>query len=102
MLVVGGVGVGLGTVFGVLAMGAKSTLDGECGPSKKECPKQSDIDTLNTDAVLADVGLGVGVVGLAIGAVLLATHHSESGASTAPHVTPWVGLGSAGIGGTFE
>jgi hypothetical protein len=103
MLVVGGVGVGVGTAFGVLAMGAKSTLDGECGASKKQCPKQSDLDALNTDAVVADVGFAVGVVGLAVGTVLLLSHHGPEGSATrAPHVSPWVGFGSAGVGGTFE
>ena len=102
MLVVGGVGVGVGTVFGVIAMGAKSTLDGECGPTKKACTKQSDIDALNTDALVSDVGFGVGVVGLAIGTVMLVTHKGSETASTRPGVVPWVGLGSAGLRGTFE
>jgi hypothetical protein len=102
MLVVGGVGVGIGTVFGVLAMGAKSTLDGECGSSKKACPKQSDINALNTDALVSDIGFGVGVVGLAIGTVMLVTHKSTETGSTRKGVVPWVGLGSAGLRGTFE
>jgi hypothetical protein len=102
-LVAGGVGVGVGALFGVLAMGAKSTLDGECGPTKKACPNQSDINTLDTDAVVADVGFGVGVAGLAVGAILIATHRgSETAAASEPHVTPWVGIGSAGLRGTFQ
>jgi hypothetical protein len=103
LLVAGGVGVGVGTIFGVVAMGAKSNLDNECGTSKKDCPKQGDIDSLNTDATISDIGFGIGVVGLAVGAILLVTHHnSEAAASTAPHVTPWIGLGTAGLGGTFQ
>jgi hypothetical protein len=103
MLVIGGVGVGVGSVFGVVALGAKSTLDGACGPTKKACPKQSDVDALSTDAWVSNIGFGVGVVGLAVGVILLATHHGpEKTATSAPHVTPWVGLGSAGVGGTFE
>ncbi|MGH7436804.1 MAG: hypothetical protein ACRENE_14110, partial [Polyangiaceae bacterium] len=102
LLAVGGVGVAVGTIFGVLAMGAKSTLDGECGPTKKACTKQSDIDALNTDAVVSDVGFGIGVAGLAIGTVLLVTHKGSETASARPGVVPWVGLGSAGLRGTFE
>jgi hypothetical protein len=102
MLVVGGVGVGIGTVFGVLAMGAKSTLDGECGSTKKACTKQGDIDALNTDAIVSDIGFGVGVVGLAVGTVMLVTHKSSDAGSTHKGIVPWIGLGSAGLRGTFE
>lgn len=103
LLVVGGVGIGVGTVFGVLALGEKSTLDGQCGSTKKACTNQGDVNALSTDAWVSNVGFGVGIVGLAVGAILLATHHSETAsASTKPHVTPWIGLGTAGVGGTFE
>jgi hypothetical protein len=35
--------------------------------------------------------------------VLLVLHHGPEGsASEGPHVSPWVGFGSAGVGGTFE
>jgi hypothetical protein len=101
-LVVGGVGVGVGTVFGILAMSAKSTLDGECGPTKKNCPDQSHIDSLNSDALVSDIGFGVGVVGLAVGGILLATHHFDVGKSSSPRITPFIGLGTAGVRGAFE
>jgi hypothetical protein len=94
--------VGIGTVFGVLAMGAKSTLDGECGPTKKACTKQGDIDALNTDAIVSDIGFGVGVVGLAIGTVMLVTHKSSDTGRAHKGIVPWIGLGSAGLRGTFE
>ncbi len=112
--VVGGVGITVGTVFGILALGTKSTLDSACGSGKKDCPStsQSDISSLSTKATVSTIGFGVGVVGLAVGLVLLAVSHESGGpppgaqAALVPppsvRVVPWVGLGAAGLGGTFQ
>jgi|HubBroStandDraft_1064217.scaffolds.fasta_scaffold09652_2 hypothetical protein len=101
--VVGGVGVVVGTIFGVLALGTKSTLDGECGPTKQTCSNPSDVSALATNAWVSNIGFGVGIAGAAVGTVLLLTsHRSESTASSTPRVTPWFGLGTAGVGGTFQ
>jgi hypothetical protein len=105
---VGGVGLAIGTVFGVLALSTKSTLDGEC--TNKTCPAQSksDIDSLQSKSTISTVGFGVGLVGVAVGAILLVTsHRSESPAATEreaprPRPSPWVSLGAAGVGVTFE
>ncbi len=105
---VGGVGLVLGGVFGVLALGTKSTLDSHC--VNKTCPasEQSDINSLSTQSTVATVGFGVGIVGVAVGAILLGVSHSHEGAAAAkaqpprPRVSPWIGLGSAGVGGTFQ
>jgi hypothetical protein len=104
---VGGVGLAIGTVFGVLALSTKSTLDGEC--TSKTCPPQSksDIDSLRSKSTISTVGFGVGLVGVAAGAILLVTSRrseSPSEARDAPRtrISPWVGLGAAGVGGTFE
>jgi hypothetical protein len=104
-LVVGGVGVAVGTVFGIIAIGDKSTLDGQCGATKKACTSQPDVSALNTNSWVANIGFGVGVIGLAVAGVLFATHHgSESAASgsTSPWIVPVVGLGTAGVEGTFQ
>jgi hypothetical protein len=100
---VGGVGIAVGSVFGIMALGTKSSLDNAC-PNKKMCPpsSQSDIDALNTRAAVSSIGFGVGVVGLAVGAVLLVTAHGSEARAAALHVKPWLGLGAAGVGGTFE
>jgi hypothetical protein len=106
--VVGGVGLAVGSVFGILALGTKSTLDSQC--ANKVCPasEQSDIDSLGTKATVSTIGFGVGIVGVAVGAVLLGISHGSGGATAAklepprPKVSPWIGLGSAGLGGTFQ
>jgi hypothetical protein len=104
---VGGVGLVLGSVFGILALGTKSTLDSHC--VNKTCPasEQSDIDSLSTKSTVSTVGFGVGIAGVAVGALLLGLSHSHEGAAAKlepprPRVSPWIGLGSAGLGGTFQ
>jgi hypothetical protein len=102
--VVGGVGVVVGTVFGVLALGNKSSLDSACGPTKMACPSssQSNISALSTNATLSTVGFGVGIVGAALGVVFLATSHGSEGGTASTGVRPWLGVGSAGLEGRFE
>jgi len=102
MFALGAGGVGMTVAFGILALNAKSTLSGECN-SSNSCPASASgtVSTLQTDGILADVGLGVAVAGVAVGAILFATEHKSSTASGARHVEPWVGLGSGGIRGTF-
>jgi len=88
--------------FGILALKNKSTLSGEC-TSGNSCPPSasSTVDSLKTDGILADVGLGVAVAGVALGAILFATEHGPSATTGARHVEPWIGLGAAGFRGAF-
>ena len=109
-LAIGGAGLIVGTVAGILALSTKSTLNGECGPSKTACPggAQSDINSLSTKATVSTIGFGVGIVGGVVGIILLATSHGSetpqappSAGATALRVSPWIGLGSAGLEGSF-
>jgi hypothetical protein len=112
LLAAGGVGVAVGSVFGVMALGTKSSLDSAC--TSKVCPQssQSDIDSLGTQATISTIGFGVGIVGAALGVYFLVTSGrggETAGAATARcaparflEVQPWIGLGSAGLGGTFQ
>jgi len=104
---VGGAGVVVTAAFGALALGNKSTLNGDCTAGHSTCPgsAQSEINSFRTNAIVSDIGLGIGVVGVGVGGLLLLTNRGESGApsptSGAAHVTPWIGLGSAGVRGSF-
>jgi hypothetical protein len=95
---VGGVGLGLGVVTGVLAMGKHSTLNGEC--SGGSCPPsaQSDLDGYHTMGTLSTVGFIVAGVGAAAGVTLLFVLPKDS---SAPAAGAYVGPGSAGVAGTF-
>ncbi len=97
-----GAGLIVGSAFGLVALGKKSSLDGEC--ASKHCPSsaQGDIDALNLDATLSTVGFGVAVVGagLTLAGLFNPTVQTERTAPRAS-VRPWLGLGSAGIAGSF-
>jgi hypothetical protein len=106
----GAAGIVLGSVFGILAVGKKSSLDdGMCNAAKKcSASAQPDIDALHADAVAANISLAVGAVGLlAGGAILLFVPDGAGGnASREPkdtlHVDPWLGVGSLGMMGRFQ
>ena len=106
LLATGGVGIVLGSIFGGLALGKKSSLDAACHP-KSDCPpqSQSDIDALNTDATIATVGFIVGGVAAAAGGVwlIVGSGSKPSAAASVGRVVvhPWVGPTSAGVSGAF-
>jgi hypothetical protein len=104
LLATGGVGIVLGSIFGGMALGKKSSLDSACHP-KANCPagSQSDIDGLNTDATIATVGFVVGGVAAAAGGAWLIIGSQSKPKTTASRVVvhPWVGPTSAGVTGAF-
>jgi hypothetical protein len=106
---VGGAALIVGAVSGIMALGTKSSLDNAC--ANKICPpsSQSDIDALSTRATVSTIGFAASAGFVALGAVLFATERGGEARATANampassvRVKPWVGVGSAGVGGTFE
>lgn len=99
---VGGAGLVVGTVTGVLAISKKNSL--EC-PDKKCPPSQhDDLDSANTMAMISNVGFGVGIVGVAVGTVLLVAGNRSGEApppTTGLRARPFVGANSLGLAGTF-
>ena len=100
--VVGVAGIAVGTVFGVLTLQDKHTLDGEC-TSGKVCPgrAQSDIDAYSRNGTISGIGFGVGAVGLVLGGYFFFHEQSKERSAVQARVAPWLGPGSAGIVGTF-
>jgi len=109
--VVGGVGVvglGAGVLFTVMRSSKVSESEDLCTGPSGACPEtqRTRIDELDasarTNGALAVVGFAVGAVGLGTGAALLLMKPSSQAPPTAsPRITPWVGVGSAGVLGTF-
>lgn len=92
---IGGAGFIFGGVTGFIALQKKSDLDdncpdGSCGPDF-----HADVDSYDSMKLLATIGLGVGVIGVASGVVLLISRSDDS------EVHARVGLGSVGIEGHF-
>ncbi len=127
-IIVGGLGLAVGGVTGIMTLSKASSVKNECNSSTKVCSSQSGINDLNSGnslATVSTVGFAVAGAGAAVAIVSLIIGHkgpeaapanappadpdaAPSGDSPAPpateshlHVTPWVGLGSAGVFGTF-
>ena len=80
------------TVFGTLALTEHQSLQNGCGATTSCRPE--DISTGNTYALVADIGLAVGAVGVATGFVLLVMALTESSGETEQATAsfqPWLG-----------
>jgi hypothetical protein len=101
---VGGAGLIGGSIFGVMAMQEKASLDQVCTPSKA-CPmsSQSDINSLTRNGTISTVGFGVGIAGVAVGVVLLLVLHPSpaSEPSSSPRSSAWMALGPGFLAGSF-
>jgi hypothetical protein len=99
-LAMGGSGLVIGGVAGLMAMDQKTTLEKQCPDS--ECPPAShaNVDKYDTTRLISSVGFIAGALGTAAGLTLLLTA-PRSQSSAQKTLTPWLGLGSAGVRGTF-
>lgn len=106
---VGAVGLALGTIFLIGANSDKADADSlfnSCKNAGCTSEQQVIIEGVDKDAdagyTRATIGYVVGGVGIAAGATLLVLDLTKSDSNAkAPSVTPWVGLGSAGVSGRF-
>ena len=94
--VVGVGGVAVGTIFGSLAIGDKTSLDRVCTPGGA-CPMSADsnIRALARDGTISTVGFAVGLAGFTAGVVLWLTERSS------PVTTASLAFGPGGIIGRF-
>ncbi len=97
---VAAVGIVVGGITGAIAGSTASKLDDGCTDGRCPPASHADVDSYNRMSTIstisfiaAGVGVGVGVYGL------LSSGSSEP--TKAASVKPWIGLGSAGVGGTF-
>jgi hypothetical protein len=107
---VGAVGVGVGSVTGIMAFSKTSDVEGTC-PTPKSCPRdqQSNLDsalsvgTVSTIAfIVGGAGIGVGVLGLVMSNKSGGDPTPPSSAATARvRVRPEVGPTWMGLSGSF-
>jgi hypothetical protein len=108
---VGVVGLGIGTGFAVSSSSKRSDADelyAKNCPCGKTDPVAAQIasldDSARTAGTISIVGFVVGGVGVATGAVLFflsGKKNTEQSSTVTGKITPWVGLGSAGVSGTY-
>jgi hypothetical protein len=98
---VGVVGLGLGTVFGLMASSKWSSAQSDCGSGcGASAPAQGEKSDATTDATVSTVGFVVGGAGMVGAAVLWFTAPSGRGApatGTRVKVIPTVGAGNGGV-----
>jgi hypothetical protein len=105
---VGGAGLALGAVTGILALRQHGKLSTDCPRDTCGKPQKDALDRYHTYGQLSTIGFVVAGVGAAGGTVLLFMRpqpvEEDTGAPPAKaglSWSPFVGLGSAGVGGTF-
>jgi hypothetical protein len=125
-IVVGGIGLVVGSVTGLMTLSKASTVKNDC--KTMTCTKPDDISALNSGnslATVSTIGFAVAGAGAVVAVVSLIVGHkaAEPAPASAPpsdsdvapagdaspppapeshlHVTPWIGVGSAGFVGTF-
>jgi hypothetical protein len=98
-VVVAGVGVVAGGVFGGVAASKAGGLSGEC-PNHvcSSSGAQSDYSSAKSMALVADVAFGVAGAGAVVAVVGAVTGHKTA---EKPGVSLWFGPGSAGVRGAF-
>ncbi len=97
----GVVGLVIGSIFGAMALSDASTLKSQAGcPSSCPPSAQSQIDTLHGHQWASDIGLGLGIVGLGVGAALFLTSRPPE-AAPATSLRFDVGPGAVGLRGAF-
>jgi hypothetical protein len=107
---VGGAGLALGAVTGVLALRKHGQLSTDCPRNTCGRAQRAELDDYHTLGQLSTIGFVVAGVGAATGTVLLFMRpqpqedepdSARTARTTGVQVSPFLGLGSAGLEGTF-
>jgi hypothetical protein len=107
----GAAGMVTGAVTGILALGVRSDIEGDCpglicAPTTPEQRTyfETQRDKYHLLGTVSGIGFGVGIAGAAAGTALLlmqSSKDSPSAAGAAARLEPYVGWGSLGVSGSF-
>lgn len=98
----GGVGFALGAGFGLSAASAGSTASDLCSTSPDaycSAAAQQHLKRESSHALIADIGIGLGVVGMGLGGVMLLSEPGFSDINISPLTLPFGG--GASVNGSF-
>jgi len=111
---VGGVGLVVGAITGIIAIGKHGDLADKCTNGTCGNELQSDVDSYKSMGTISTIGFVVAALGAGTGAFLWFTAPKNTGsaggsryatvpapAQTGVRVTPYLGAGAAGITGSF-
>jgi hypothetical protein len=94
-----------GAVFGYLALDKKGSLDGKCPNDTCVAGSKGTLDSANQYATVSTILVGTGAAAFALGTILYFTSGPSSSSEEHPPVgfkaRGYVGLGEAGIAGSF-
>ncbi len=91
---VGGAGIAAWAVLGAMALGEQATIANGCGATRSCTPAQ--VEPMDNLALAADISLVTGIVGVAVGAVLLLVDPPH-GASPTAMIVPVASPRAAGV-----
>jgi hypothetical protein len=98
---VGILGLGLGTIAGIVTLGDKSTIDQHCGLGgvRTQCDSQGKAaaDSAQTTGLVSTIGFVAGAAGLVVAVVLLVTEKHEPAPGAARGWGPFVGGEARGL-----
>ncbi|HEX7600900.1 MAG TPA: hypothetical protein VF316_04815 [Polyangiaceae bacterium] len=99
------VGIIAGSVTGILSLNQTSDLKAQCPGGRCPASLQGNLDSARTLATVSTVGFIAGGAGALVGIIGLILPHTKAepavSAPAAAHVEPWIGVGAAGLRGTF-
>ncbi|HWZ93161.1 MAG TPA: hypothetical protein VNW92_30085 [Polyangiaceae bacterium] len=100
---IGAVGVGVGTVTGLMSLSKASTAKKFCTGNDCTPAASDDINSSKSLANVSNVGFAVGIVGLGLGVygLLSSGHAPEATQATARHWDVLLGARSVGVAGAF-
>jgi hypothetical protein len=102
-----GAGVAVGSVAGIVSLSKKSLLQNECANEICGPTSYPTLDSANSFATISTIAFAAAGVGAGVAVVTLLVGHSTPSAPPASQppealrVAPWIGLGSAGLRGSF-